>query len=312
MFAKRIFALLLACASAAALAQTAPPVDGIYWNPSQGGRGYAVETQDEIVFIAIYNYDEDNSSAFYFVQGNWDAINRRVAGAHLYTVESGPWIGSPFAAHGAVVDLGPVTFEFPTFTTGRFVFNGQSVNLQRFLYGYGPNADSLMRGIWHATTGDFGIYFGDVIEVEGPCTVPSCDAIPEAFQGTRFGGGNQRVLVGGRDDDGRVFFLLDSSDSYYSFYAFELRVNQWVGFEATFLKTDDIPDTGLAMFGARLTGPSADISAAAPEATLATLDRMRADASKQASPARIDGKAVGVDRVNAMLPALKQALSELK
>ncbi|HKE46978.1 MAG TPA: hypothetical protein VKB52_02855 [Rhodanobacteraceae bacterium] len=312
MFVKRVFALLLLCASAMVAAQTAPPVDGIYWNPQQGGRGYAVETQDDIVFIAIYNYDEDHSTAFYFVQGTWDAFNRRVSDAHLFTVDSGPWIGSPFTPHGPGVDLGPVVFEFPTFTTGRFVYNGQTVNLQRFLYGYGPNADSLMQGIWHATSGDAGVYFGDLIEVDGPCTVSSCASIPEAFQGVRFGGGSARVLVGGRDVGGRVYFLLDSSDSYYSYYEFELRINQWVGLEATFLKTDDIPDTGLAMFGARLTGPSAPIAATTPEATLAQVDGLRAQASAQAAPARIDGKAVQLDRARAMLPALKQALTELR
>jgi hypothetical protein len=167
MFVKRLIALLLLCACATAAAQTGPPVDGIYWNPQQGGRGYSVETQDDIVFIAIYNYDQDHSTAFYFVQGTWDGFNRRVADAHLYTVDSGPWVGSPFSPHGPVVDLGSVAFEFPTFTSGRFVYNGQTVNLQRFLYGYGPSADSLMQGIWQATSGDFGVYFGDVIPEKG-------------------------------------------------------------------------------------------------------------------------------------------------
>ena len=312
MFVKRVMALLLLCACTLATAQTAPPVDGIYWNPQQGGRGYAVETQDDIVFIAIYNYDEDHSSAFYFVQGTWDAFNRRVSNAHLFTVESGPWIGAPFSAHGPGVDLGPVVFEFPTFTTGRFVYNGQTVELQRFLYGYGPNADSLMQGIWHATSGDFGVYFGDLIEVDGPCTVSSCASISEAFQGVRFAGGSARSLVGGRDVDGRVFFLLDSSETYYSLYEFELRINQWVGLEATFLKTDDIPDTGVPMFGARLTGPSADISVATPDSMLTEIDSLRARASARAAPARIDGKAVRLDRIQAVLPALKQALIELR
>jgi len=311
MIAKLLFACAFFFVMTSAGAQTAPPVDGIYWNANQGGRGYAVETQDDIVFIAIYNYDQDHSTAFYFVQGTWDPFNRRVANAHLYTVDSGPWVGSPFTPTGPVVDLGPAVFEFPTFTTGRFIYNGLTVNVERFLYGYGANADSLMQGIWHATFGDFGIYNGDLIEVDGPCTVSSCASIPEAFQGGRFAGDSSRVLVGGRDVDGRVFFLLDSSSSYYALFVFELRINQWIGFEATFLKTDDIPDNVDPMFAARLTGPSAIITGAS-ESAQAAIDVARAQSTGRAQPARIDGKAVQLDRIHAMLPALKQALAELK
>lgn len=310
MIAKLLFACAAFLSVSFASAQTAPPVDGIYWNPLQGGRGYAVETQDDLVFIAIYNYDEDHSTAFYFVQGTWDPYNRRVLNAHLFTVDHGPWVGSPFTPIGSVVDLGPAVFEFPTFTTGRFVYNGQTVNVQRFVYGYGTNADSLMRGVWHATFGDFGLYFGEIVEIDGPCTVSSCNAIPEAFEGSRFAGGSSRVLVGGRDVDDLVFFLLDSSESYYSLFVFELRVNQWVGFEATFLKTDDFPDSGLPMFGGRLTGPSAILTGAPAAAQAAALDAMRAQASAGAATARIGGKSVRLDRVHAMLPALKQALAE--
>jgi hypothetical protein len=304
--------LLLLCASPLVFAATAPPVDGIYWDPHQGGRGYAVETQDDLMFIAIYNYDNDGSSAFYFIQGFWNGTAHRVDNAHLLQVSSGPWIGGPFSPIAAVIDKGPVTFEFPTFTTARFVYNGQTSNLQRFVYNYGQNADSLMSGTWYAAFGGLGVYFGEIVGVTGPCTVSGCEAIPEAFAGGRIDGGSERVLVGGRQDDGRVFFLLDSSTSYYELFVFDLRVNEWFGFAAAFLKTDDFPTSGLTMFAHRLTGPS-DMPTSAPGAVedAAAFDAMKAHASAGAAPPRIDGKSVRTDDIRALMPAMKQALNNL-
>jgi hypothetical protein len=313
MFAKRFVALLLLLACASATAATAPPVDGIYWDPSENGRGYAVETQDDLMFVAIYDYDTDGSPSFYFVQGGWDGTSHQIAGAHLLQVSSGPWIGGPFSPVGSVVDKGPVTFQFTSFTTASFTYNGHTSHLERFLYGYGANADSLMSGVWQATYGGLGVYFGDVVNVFGRCTLAECASIPEPFVGERLDGGSDRVLVGGRQSDGRVFFLLDSSTSYYDLYVFELRVNDWVGWSAAFLKTDNFPTNGLTMFGRRLTGPSDAPSSAPGAATdVESMEAMKAAASARVATAPvIDGKAIRVDDIEAMLPALKQALAKL-
>ena len=155
MFAKRFVALLLLLACVSASAATAPPVDGIYWDPSESGRGYAVETQDDLMFVAIYNYDTDGSPSFYVIQGGWNGATHQIDGAHLLQVTSGPWIGSPFSPIGSVVDKGPVTFQFTSFTTASFTYNGHTSNLERFLYGYGAQCRfaherHLVRGVWRA------------------------------------------------------------------------------------------------------------------------------------------------------------------
>ncbi len=317
MFAKRFAALLLfVCVSGFALpafAQSAPPVDGIYWDPAENGRGYAVETQDDLMFVAIYNYDTDGSAAFYFIQGAWNGTSHQIDGAHLLQVASGPWIGGAFSPVGAVVDKGPVTFQFTSFTSARFVYNGHTSNLERFLYNYGTTADSLMSGVWFATYGGLGIYFGDAVNVFGRCTLTECATIPEPFYGERVDGGSDRVLVGGRQSDGRVFFLLDASTSYYDLYVFELRVNDWVGWSAAFLKTDAFPTDGLTMFAHRLVGPS-DAPASTPGSAqdMDAVEAMKASASARAATRPvIDGKAIRVDDIEAMLPALKQALAKL-
>ncbi len=73
-----------------------------------------------------------------------------------------------------------------------------------------------------------------------------------------------------------MFFLLDSSTNYYEIFVYELRVNEWVGFAAAFLKTDDVPDSGLLMFGHRLTGPSFFNAAATnPAMEIGSIDAMK-------------------------------------
>ena len=81
MFMKRFVALLLLLVCASAWGASAPPVDGIYWDPSENGRGYAVETQDDLMFVAIYNYDTDGSPSFYVIQGEWNGTTHQIDGA---------------------------------------------------------------------------------------------------------------------------------------------------------------------------------------------------------------------------------------
>jgi hypothetical protein len=312
---KEIFIAFLLCAGANyAIAQTVPPVDGIYWDPGQGGRGYAVETQDNKMFIAIYNYDVDSSPTFYSIQGDWDGAHRRINNASLLQVTSGPWIGASFSPVGQVVNKGPVVFEFPTSTTARFVFNGHTSNLQRFLYGYAPQANSLMRGAWHTTFGGSGLNFGDFLAVTGPCTIAECSSLPEAFVGSVLGYPNH-VLVGTRLPDSRIMILLDSSTSYYSLYVFEARVNQWIGFENTFLKTaTTYPTSGLLMIGERMLSPT-DLAAistsqSASASAVESMNVFRAQAVALAPSAAV-GKSATVDSVVGMGPVLESVLEHL-
>lgn len=295
-------------------AATAPPVDGIYWDPSKGGRGYAVETQNDSMFVAIFDYDVDSSPSFYTIQAQWDSVHRRARNAELLQVASGPWIGGPFSPPGGVVSRGPVTLEFPTFTTARFTYNGQTSNLQRFLFGYGPQANSLMQGLWHATYGG-DLAFGDFVVITGNCPLSSCSDLTEPFVG-HLGSSSSRVIVGSRLPDGSVLMLADSSRSYYSLYAFELRMNQWVGWEATFPKTQTtFPTSGLLMAADRMLGPAFASSlktgkAGSDPGAFDEVDALKANAAAVSLGSAEAPKSFAVDegRIRAALPTLVRAL----
>jgi hypothetical protein len=112
----------------------------------QNGRGYAVETQDDLMFVAIYDYDTDGSPSFYVVQRRLERLDASIDGAHLLQVASGPWIRSPFSPIGSVVDKGRSRSVHELHDRG-FTYNGHTSHLERFLYGYGADADSLMSGV---------------------------------------------------------------------------------------------------------------------------------------------------------------------
>jgi len=310
--------LALFAISAELPAQTAPPVDGIYWDPGKGGRGYAVETQNDSMFVAIFDYDADSSPSFYTIQAQWDPVRRRARNAELLQVTSGPWIGGAYSPPGEIVSRGPVVLEFPSFTTARFTYNGQTSNLQRFLFGYGPQANSLMQGLWHATYGA-DLTFGDFVVITGDCTVSSCSDLSEPFVG-HLGSSTSRVIVGSRLSDGSVLMLADSSTSYYSLYAFELRVNQWVGWEATFRKTETtFPTSGLLMVADRMFGPAFSDSLKTEKAggdprTFDGMDALKAGSAAVPLGSTGAGKSLAADErnVRATFPALVTALQAMR
>ncbi len=211
---------------------------------------------------------------------------------------------------GPAINKGPVTLEFPTPTTGRLVYNGRTSTLQRFLFRLRRERQLADAGsVAHHVRQRGGLrrlYRGD-----RPCTLSSCSTIPEAFVGRRLGS-SSNVLVGGKLPDGRVMILLDSSPSYYALYVFELRVNQWVGFENTFLKTEtDTPTSGVTMVAARLLPPSLlKTEGAQSTADMEALNALSHEASVRAVTASASGKSSA--EASAMLPRLRSALGELR
>ena len=45
------------------------PETGWYWNPAEGGRGFAIEVQNDRLFMAMFHYNEDGSPTWNIVQG---------------------------------------------------------------------------------------------------------------------------------------------------------------------------------------------------------------------------------------------------
>jgi hypothetical protein len=91
--------------------RTAPPDSGYYWETGRGGRGWALESQDDLVFITHYVYDTDGFSTFFVTQGRWDPIGRRIVDNELYQTDNGPCIGCPYVG-ADVFQIGTADWVF--------------------------------------------------------------------------------------------------------------------------------------------------------------------------------------------------------
>lgn len=251
--------LLLLCSFSAQAQLLAPPLSGFFWNPAEPGKGWALDVQDDLVFVAHYTFQPGSpASVFYTTVGRWDYVNRRFTG-DLLEFTGGPCLTCG-PRQSTPRSLGTATFQFVNRDQGSITFQGRTTPIIRFLYGYAPESRSLLQGVWHTTTGTSGVYFGDILRITGPCTTCST---PGLYVGYVLDGGAQRILLGGPvgSDPSDILMLVDSSTSYYDEYRFRYSLNFFGGTERTYLKGTTPTGNGLPMVASRVAGGPNDATA---------------------------------------------------
>ncbi len=108
------------------------PQTGWWWNSNEGGRGYAIEVQVNMAFIAAYMYDSSGNPVWYdsgpaaltannTYQDNWTSNT----GGQTLT-------GSYHAPTGSSI-AGSLTIQFSSPTAGTLTLpNGNQIPIQRF------------------------------------------------------------------------------------------------------------------------------------------------------------------------------------
>ncbi len=124
------------------------PETGFWWNPDEPGSGYAIEIQDNFMFVAFYVYDADGNPEWYTagasLQGNalFDSV--------MHYTYGGPCIDCaytrPITLQG---EMGPVTINFLTETTATLQFGGQAKPIERMRLVLGDTLQGLL-GEWQA------------------------------------------------------------------------------------------------------------------------------------------------------------------
>ncbi|MFO1312965.1 MAG: hypothetical protein U1F41_12970 [Burkholderiales bacterium] len=90
-------------------ARAAPEV-GWWWNPNESGRGFFVESQNGIIYIAGYFYEPDGRATWLVAGGpNSDSYNYQ---GQLLAFASGQTLGGPYRPPQAPVAVGQVGIEF--------------------------------------------------------------------------------------------------------------------------------------------------------------------------------------------------------
>ena len=261
-------ATLLLCLLGTRVEAFAPPERGIYWNPAESGKGWAIDVQDNLVFVAHFTFQPTGGASapatFYTTIGTWDYVGNRFTG-DLLEFQGGPCITcGPSTA--ASRNLGRITFSFTTREIGTISFGGRTTPIQKLLYAYSTEARSIFNGVFNETFGALGVYFGDVIRFTGTCTsVSLCGGIAGAFFGYRVDGDANRILLGAPIPGTReVLILLDSSADFWREYRVTFYLNVYAGTSRTYLKGTSPSAGGLTLVGSRILGGPNDAAAVSP------------------------------------------------
>jgi hypothetical protein len=126
--------------------QAFTPESGIWWNPNESGSGYAIEIQDNFLFVALYVYDVDGNPTWY-TAGTTMEGNALFNGDLHYTY-NGPCIDCNYTAPITILgQRGPITINFQTESTATIQFEGAVKNIERFNFLLGDETDKML-GEW--------------------------------------------------------------------------------------------------------------------------------------------------------------------
>ncbi|WP_374663907.1 hypothetical protein [Ramlibacter sp.] len=134
-------------------AATPEPQTGIWWNPSESGRGFAVERQGAIVTLGAYMYEPDGRPVWYV-----GPLNRQASGSYTGTVSrysGGQTLTGSYRPPTGSTAIATVTFTLSTATSGTLQFvttaGVTTIPVQRFGLNNGAVAASsagFESGLW--------------------------------------------------------------------------------------------------------------------------------------------------------------------
>jgi len=136
-----MFLILLA----AGPARAAPEV-GWWWNPNESGRGFFVESQNGIIYLAGYFYEPDGRATWLVSGGpNADPYNYQ---GRLLAYSNGQTLFGDYKPPTTPLDAGPVSISFSDDTHGTIVWPGGMIPIERQRFGAGTAAFGADSGWW--------------------------------------------------------------------------------------------------------------------------------------------------------------------
>ncbi len=127
------------------VAFSAIPETGWWWNPEEPGRGFNIERQGDLVFIAAFIYENDGEPIWYTSIGS---INESgFLSSELTRFDDGQCPSCEFSAPIPAKAF-DVQFSFNSGRSGTVIIDGNIIPIERFNFGYSSDLDSL-RGEWY-------------------------------------------------------------------------------------------------------------------------------------------------------------------
>jgi hypothetical protein len=170
----RLLALVATFFSLASLATAATvggPATGLWYNPTESGRGYNIDLQGDTMIVTTYIYEASGDPIWYLSSGTYNH-DTGVFTSSYDSYSNGQCFGCPYVApvlqSGAA---GPITITFATNQVATLTYaNGTgSTQIVKYNYGFPTKTDSLY-GEWAFTYESGGVVSGDWIVFDTPYT----------------------------------------------------------------------------------------------------------------------------------------------
>jgi hypothetical protein len=202
----------------------AQPQAGIWWNPSEPGRGYTLEVQANQLYYAAFMYDTSGNPVWYLTGPQTLATSDSYMGNFAQYCCGQVLFGSYKAANVANADIGSTTLQFSSQTTGTMTYpNGTQIPIQRFAFalpGALPDVTVTLAGsgAGTVTSSPAGIACGSACS--GSYAVSTQVTLtPAATSGSTFAGwtggctgtGSCVVTAGANTSVGAIFTLAGST-----------------------------------------------------------------------------------------------------
>jgi hypothetical protein len=216
--AAALFALLLACMPRA---HAIAPEDGVWWNPSQSGRGWFVVSQNNTMVVASYTYAQDGSAQWYLSTGTY-VPSTRTFNSSLLGFRNGQCMGCAYRAPEQSASPGALRIVFEGDERATLTQAGETVQLQKFMFGY-PQRDDRLWGEWAYAMNIGTLGDGEFLVFDRTFT---------ATNGGQFVQGRRRytsvgLALGSYDTRINEYaVLLDSSASFYKFFVYQMGANR--------------------------------------------------------------------------------------
>lgn len=239
------------------------PESGQYWDPEEPGTGYAIEIQDNYLYMTFYVFDEQGFPVWYASGGFLDG-NSSYEGLLAY-FENGQCLGCYWQeSSGEDSGYGYVEIEFLTETTAELTILGVTKTIERFNFFLGDELQK-MRGEWQVvidasqyTDTNTYPYFSDVMLFEqvevyaGDEMVTGCRSESTVYYHyctTRALQNNDLAAIYDVEYDELVAVMRDDADYYLAYYL-KTGTDQFDGMAYSY-RVGSVPDLSIDGFTVR-------------------------------------------------------------
>lgn len=186
------------------------------------GRGMALDWQNGMVVMQVYNYEQNGDPSFHLAVGKVSDSPPFETGvadftARLKRYEGGRYFGSGAVSGHEAADVGEVQLSFSSPLTGRVKFPGESwVSMEKFQFGYGKSNPESLIGQWTFQNVAGESYWFELSKIEGKYAVGEktrCHFL-DREEIVREYRGNVRCVVDYQNPENNHIFVFDFSTEF--------------------------------------------------------------------------------------------------